>query len=225
FSQTLRTEQQPSALPHGGARPQAPVAPHSTRPQRARAAAWRSGPAWPGRAPRAASRSAAGRADDGRNAAAPVRGAAGVYGRVAFELSAGVPASAARAPGLERETAPSSGEARRLRRRAGSHVDSKEKKKSESSGGGSGRRPRAGDSGTGRAGTAGRNSARKRKARCSHDLLTAEGKADVRHAHGPGSTALELWPCELAQARATGIKTKTKKRGGGCEAGGKGQRG
>ncbi|CAK0861743.1 unnamed protein product, partial [Prorocentrum cordatum] len=140
---------------------------------------------------------------------------------VAFELSAGVPASAARAPGLERETAPSSGEARRLRRRAGSHVDSKEKKKSESSG----RRPRAGDSGTGRAGTAGRNSARKRKARCSHDLLTAEGKADVRHAHGPGSTALELWPCELAQARATGIKTKTKKRGGGCEAGGKGQRG
>ncbi|CAK0861741.1 unnamed protein product, partial [Prorocentrum cordatum] len=131
FSQTLRTEQQPSALPHGGARPQAPVAPHSTRPQRARAAAWRSGPAWPGRAPRAASRSAAGRADDGRNAAAPVRGAAGVYGRelVAFELSAGVPASAARAPGLERETAPSSGEARRLRRRAGSHVDSKEKKK------------------------------------------------------------------------------------------------
>ncbi|CAK0861747.1 unnamed protein product, partial [Prorocentrum cordatum] len=129
-SQTLRTEQQPSALPHGGARPQAPVAPHSTRPQRARAAAWRSGPAWPGRAPRAASRSAAGRADDGRNAAAPVRGAAGVYGRVAFELSAGVPASAARAPGLERETAPSSGEARRLRRRAGSHVDSKEKKKS-----------------------------------------------------------------------------------------------
>ncbi|CAK0861737.1 unnamed protein product, partial [Prorocentrum cordatum] len=51
------------------------------------------------------------------------------------------------------------------------------------------------------------------------------GKADVRHAHGPGSTALELWPCELAQARATGIKTKTKKRGGGCEAGGKGQRG
>ncbi|CAK0861746.1 unnamed protein product, partial [Prorocentrum cordatum] len=141
--------------------------------------------------------------------------------QVAFELSAGVPASAARAPGLERETAPSSGEARRLRRRAGSHVDSKEKKKSESSG----RRPRAGDSGTGRAGTAGRNSARKRKARCSHDLLTAEGKADVRHAHGPGSTALELWPCELAQARATGIKTKTKKRGGGCEAGGKGQRG
>ncbi|CAK0861734.1 unnamed protein product, partial [Prorocentrum cordatum] len=182
FSQTLRTEQQPSALPHGGARPQAPVAPHSTRPQRARAAAWRSGPAWPGRAPRAASRSAAGRADDGRNAAAPVRGAAGVYGRelVAFELSAGVPASAARAPGLERETAPSSGEARRLRRRAGSHVDSKEKKKSESSG----RRPRAGDSGTGRAGTAGRNSARKRKARERRTFGTRTGRAPQRWSSG-----------------------------------------
>ncbi|CAK0861738.1 unnamed protein product, partial [Prorocentrum cordatum] len=204
FSQTLRTEQQPSALPHGGARPQAPVAPHSTRPQRARAAAWRSGPAWPGRAPRAASRSAAGRADDGRNAAAPVRGAAGVYGRelVAFELSAGVPASAARAPGLERETAPSSGEARRLRRRAGSHVDSKEKL-----------RPKAPS----------RRLGHRQSGNCRPQQRA--GKADVRHAHGPGSTALELWPCELAQARATGIKTKTKKRGGGCEAGGKGQRG
>ncbi|CAK0861750.1 unnamed protein product, partial [Prorocentrum cordatum] len=169
-SQTLRTEQQPSALPHGGARPQAPVAPHSTRPQRARAAAWRSGPAWPGRAPRAASRSAAGRADDGRNAAAPVRGAAGVYGRVAFELSAGVPASAARAPGLERETAPSSGEARRLRRRAGSHVDSKDRRLGHRQSGNCRPQQRA-------------------------------GKADVRHAHGPGSTALELCGGEASTER------------------------
>ncbi|CAK0861752.1 unnamed protein product, partial [Prorocentrum cordatum] len=109
--------------------------------------------------------------------------------QVAFELSAGVPASAARAPGLERETAPSSGEARRLRRRAGSHVDSKEKKKSAQA---EGPEP------------ATRAQAERELPAAtarSHDLLTAEGKADVRHAHGPGSTALELCGGEASTER------------------------
>ncbi|CAK0861735.1 unnamed protein product, partial [Prorocentrum cordatum] len=183
FSQTLRTEQQPSALPHGGARPQAPVAPHSTRPQRARAAAWRSGPAWPGRAPRAASRSAAGRADDGRNAAAPVRGAAGVYGR---ELVLG---------GLraQRRRAGFGGKGAWTRKRNGPEL--RGGAPASAAGGepcgfqgeekvSSGRRPRAGDSGTGRAGTAGRNSARKRKARERRTFGTRTGRAPQRWSSG-----------------------------------------
>ncbi|CAK0861736.1 unnamed protein product, partial [Prorocentrum cordatum] len=165
FSQTLRTEQQPSALPHGGARPQAPVAPHSTRPQRARAAAWRSGPAWPGRAPRAASRSAAGRADDGRNAAAPVRGAAGVYGGLR----------------AQRRRAGFGGKGAWTRKRNGPELRGGAP---ASAAGGEpcgfqGEEKVTGDSGTGRAGTAGRNSARERRT-----FGTRTGRAPQRWSSG-----------------------------------------
>jgi len=51
-----------------------------------------------------------------------------------------------------------------------------------------------------------------------------KGKADVRHAHGPGSTALELSRAVRIGA-GEGHRDKNKNKKSGCEAGGKGQRG